>query len=93
MQVVSPLQIPCKSHFPPIHRNGSEADYKRRKSEPVTKVERRMNEGISKDVIRSFRNWCNTLEKKKTKKFLEGVLHLLTLCAIFLLIISTLSLV
>ena len=31
------------------------------------------------DVI----DWCNTLVKKKIKKFLEGVLHLLLLCVIF----------
>ena len=68
----SPLQIPYKSHFSPIHRNGLEADYKRRKSEPIAEVERRMNEGIQKDAIRSFENWCNTLKMKKSKSFLRG---------------------
>ena len=58
-----------------------------------TDLQRRLNEGRTKDVIRSFLDWCNTLEMKKIKKFFKGVLHLLRFRVIFLLIISALDVV
>lgn len=42
---VSPLQVRCKSHFPPNPRNGLEAKEERRKSEPIAKAERRQGLG------------------------------------------------
>lgn len=77
----------CKSHFLPFKGT----DLQRIWNGFTTEVERRQNESRTKDVIRSFLDWCNTLEMKKIKKFFKGVLHLLRLRVIFLLIISALD--
>lgn len=67
--VANPYQSRCKSHFSPIHRNGLETDYKRRKSEPIAEVERRMNGGIAKDVIGLSGIGVILLKRKKQKSF------------------------
>ena len=69
--------------------NGFETDLKRRRNGGETEVWLRR---ITADAIGAI-DGCNTLADKKNKKFLERVLHLLMLCAEFLLTIRALGVV
>ena len=83
----SPKQLLCKSLVSPIFRPFLGTDLQRFHNGGITDLQRRQNEGCNRDLG----DWCNTLAMKKRKKFLEGVLHHLLLCVIFLLIISALD--
>ena len=66
------MQIPCKSHFSPILRNGPEAVLKRTWNGGIAKAQRRQSEGREDNSIKQSEKAFVEEESKKIKSFCEG---------------------